>query len=98
MGVPPMVAVRRDFDRYADRSCKSAAVFGMAAQQMRILSFGHTARLGGGEIALLNTLKAMPRDRFEVIVVLASDGPLVAMLREAGFSRLTWQEYVSPRT
>ena len=44
----------------------------------------HTAKMGGGEIALLNLVSALDRTRFEPVVVLASDGPLVGRLRGAG--------------
>ena len=50
----------------------------------RILFADHTAKMGGGEIALLNLVSALDRTRFEPVVVLASDGPLVGRLRGAG--------------
>lgn len=49
-----------------------------------ILYVDHTARLGGGEIALLNLVSALDRSRYCPIVVLASEGPLVGKLRAAG--------------
>ena len=49
-----------------------------------ILYVDHTAKMGGGEIALLNLVSALDRTRFEPLVVLASDGPLVGRLRGAG--------------
>ena len=49
-----------------------------------ILYVDHTAKMGGGEIALLNLVTALDRTRFEPVVVLASDGPLVGRLRGAG--------------
>lgn len=54
---------------------------GLAARN--ILYFDHTARMGGGEIALLNLVSALS-ERYYPIVVLASEGPLVAKLRAAG--------------
>ena len=36
----------------------------------------HTARLGGGEIALLNLVRTIDRRRFSLVVILFSDGPL----------------------
>lgn len=50
----------------------------------RILFFDHTAKLGGGEIALLQMLECLNRQEFFPVVVLAAEGPLVGMLREAG--------------
>jgi glycosyltransferase involved in cell wall biosynthesis len=43
----------------------------------RVLFVDHTALLGGGEIALLNVLAELDRSRFEPIVLLFSEGPLV---------------------
>ena len=40
--------------------------------------------MGGGEIALLNLLCALDKERYRPVVVLASDGPLVGRLRAAG--------------
>jgi glycosyltransferase involved in cell wall biosynthesis len=48
------------------------------------LFFDHTAALGGGEIALLNLVSALDRQRFAPVVLLASPGPLVAELERAG--------------
>lgn len=45
-----------------------------------ILFLDHTARMGGGEIAILNLIRALDKSRFEPIVVLASDGPLAQEL------------------
>jgi glycosyltransferase involved in cell wall biosynthesis len=49
-----------------------------------ILFFDHTAKMGGGEIALLHLVTHLDRKRFEPVVVLADDGPLCAKLSEAG--------------
>ena len=49
-----------------------------------ILFFDHTAKLGGGEIALLNVVRAIDRGRFSPIVVLGSDGMLRERLVESG--------------
>lgn len=40
--------------------------------------------MSGGEIALLNLVKTLDRSRYEPIVLLCSDGPLVAELNKAG--------------
>lgn len=44
----------------------------------------HTAKLGGGEIALLHLVQHLDRARFVPVVVLGEDGPLRAKLEEAG--------------
>lgn len=49
-----------------------------------ILYLDHTAKMGGGEIALLNLVRSLDRSRFRPIVVLASDGPLAEKLKNAG--------------
>lgn len=41
----------------------------------------HTAKLSGGEIALLRLLESLDRESVRPLVVLAEDGPLVAKLR-----------------
>ena len=50
----------------------------------RILYADHTAKLGGGEIALLHLVQHLDRTRFQPVVVLGEDGPLRAKLEEAG--------------
>ena len=57
-------------------SCTSPA-------KRRILFVDHTAQMGGGEIALLNLVRALRQSRVEPVVVLFSDGPLAARLAEA---------------
>ena len=49
-----------------------------------ILYVDHTAKLGGGEIALLNLIRALDPGKFRAHVVLGEDGPLVEKLRAAG--------------
>jgi len=51
---------------------------------IRVLYLDHTARLSGGEIALLRLLRALDRSRVEPLVLLGEDGPLAGKLREAG--------------
>ena len=60
---------------------KADAKFG---NRPRLLFLDHTAALGGGEIALLRLLQTLDRRRFELVVVLFSDGPLVEKLRNSG--------------
>ncbi len=50
----------------------------------RILYIDHTAKLGGGEIALLHLVQHLDRTRFVPVVVLGEDGPLRAKLEEFG--------------
>jgi len=49
----------------------------------RILFLDHTASLGGGEIALLNLVRALDRRLYAPVVVLFADGPLAQKLAEA---------------
>lgn len=47
-----------------------------------ILYLDHTAKISGGEIALLNLIKALDRTRYTPVVVLASAGALADKLRQ----------------
>ena len=49
----------------------------------RILYVDHTAKMSGGEIALLNMLEYLDMTRFEPLVLLISDGPLREKLESA---------------
>lgn len=49
-----------------------------------ILFLDHTAKLSGGEIALFDLICALDRSCFIPVVSLASDGPLVGKLQDAG--------------
>lgn len=53
----------------------------MAETRKVILFADHTAKLGGGELALLNLITHLDLSRYKPVVVLASDGPLVEKLR-----------------
>lgn len=55
-----------------------------AARPQRILYVDHTAKLGGGEIALLSLVTHVSRADFEPVVVLSEDGPLREKLCAAG--------------
>ncbi len=50
----------------------------------RILYVDHTAKLGGGEIALLHLVQNLDRRRFTPIVVLSADGPLRKKMQASG--------------
>jgi hypothetical protein len=49
-----------------------------------VLFFDHTAKMGGGEIALLHLLEGLHRERYIPVVVLGADGPLHQKLVDAG--------------
>jgi glycosyltransferase involved in cell wall biosynthesis len=49
--------------------------------RLRVLFLGHTAALGGGEIALLNLVRRLDRQKVEPVVLLGADGPLADRLR-----------------
>ncbi len=49
-----------------------------------ILYLDHTAKISGGEIALLNLIKALDRTRYTPVVVLASGGALAEKLEQDG--------------
>jgi glycosyltransferase involved in cell wall biosynthesis len=53
-------------------------------QRIRVVYIDHTAKMSGGEIALLNLLTHLNRERVEPIVILFSDGPLRRKLEQIG--------------
>ena len=55
-----------------------------AAPPKTVLYADHTAKLGGGEIALLNLVMALDPAKYRPLVALAEDGPLAVKLRAAG--------------
>jgi glycosyltransferase involved in cell wall biosynthesis len=55
----------------------------VSSGQRRVLFVDHTAKIGGGEIALINLVTHIG-PIYQPLVVLFSDGPLVERLREAG--------------
>lgn len=50
----------------------------------RVLFVDHTASMGGGEIALFNVVMNLDRSRFDPVVLLFSDGPLLKRLSAVG--------------
>ena len=56
----------------------------IGVSRRRVAILDHTAMMGGGEIALLNLATHLDRSRFDVLVVLFSDGPLARRLESAG--------------
>ena len=53
-------------------------------ETLTVLFLDHTAKLGGGEIALLHLLQHIDRRRFHPVAVLGEEGPLVERLGESG--------------
>ena len=63
----------------------TSALYSPAATRPKtILYLDHTAKMGGGEIALLNLVMALNPAQYRPLVLLAEDGPLAAKLRDAG--------------
>lgn len=56
----------------------------MPANPIRVLHLDHTAKLSGGEIALVRMLEAIDRSLVDPTVVLAEDGPLRGALESIG--------------
>lgn len=54
------------------------------ARRTRILYVDHTAKMSGGEIALLNLMVHLDLQHFDPLVVLSEDGPMREKLEEAG--------------
>jgi glycosyltransferase involved in cell wall biosynthesis len=50
----------------------------------RVAFVDHTAKIGGGEIALFNLVRHLDRSRYVPLVILFSHGPLATKLQEAG--------------
>src|SRR5581483_5152410 len=50
----------------------------------RVLFIDHTARISGGEIALLNLIRQLDRRAFFPLVILFDDGDFRSLLEEAG--------------
>ncbi len=53
-------------------------------QKPTILYLDHTAELGGGELALIGLIKNLDRSKFEPIIVLCTEGPLVEKFQSIG--------------
>lgn len=56
----------------------------MSERPLRVLFLDHTAKLAGGEIALLNLLSVLDRERIDPHCLLFEDGPLVGRLQGVG--------------
>jgi glycosyltransferase involved in cell wall biosynthesis len=66
----------------AHRSSRDRQMTLAKGRNLRVLVVGHTAALSGGELAILRLIEAMPS--VKVHVILAEEGPLVALLESAG--------------
>jgi glycosyltransferase involved in cell wall biosynthesis len=72
----------RDLAPLSDiKSKKSMQASERSSSSVRVLFLGHTAKLGGGEIALLNLVRQLDRQKVEPVVLLGADGPLADRLR-----------------
>ncbi len=84
---PVRIAVSNRFKAKMKRGPKALAILeampapGSPSAPFRVLYFDHTAMLGGGEIALLNLVRYVDRQRITPIVVLCAEGPLAERLR-----------------
>lgn len=58
----------------------------MPQSPIRVLHLDHTAKLSGGEIALVRMLEAIDRTQVQPIVVLAEEGPLRGALEAIGIA------------
>jgi glycosyltransferase involved in cell wall biosynthesis len=54
----------------------------------RVAILDHTARISGGEVALLNLARCIDPQRFKLLVVLFADGPLREKLQESGIETI----------
>ena len=55
-----------------------------SSNPITVVYFDHTAKLGGGEISLLNLVRHLDTGRYIPVVVLGQEGALATQLREAG--------------
>ena len=103
--------------QFAPRSCENTLPAHLAghAQERAIVSarrkvlfLDHTATLGGGELALLQIVSNLDKNRYQPTVVLFSEGKLVKQLKDAGIEALvlplnseiadTRKDSISPRS
>src|SRR5579871_2301713 len=57
---------------------------GDTRSKMRVLFVDHTAKMGGGEIALLNLVSSLDNSAYTPVVLLFEEGPLSEKLRGSG--------------
>ena len=88
---PDLAACRRHAQSFSWEAAASAtrevyreAIERRPRRRIRVVYLDHTARLSGGEIALLNLLPAL--HDIDAHVILAEEGPLVRRLEERGIS------------
>jgi len=63
---------------------QSSSIQGLPSRPLRIALLDHTAKLGGGELALLNLVTRLDYQNFQPIVFLFADGPLRKKIESAG--------------
>ena len=78
------------------------------AARRKVLFLDHTATLGGGELALLQIVSNLDKNRYQPTVVLFSEGKLVRQLRDVGIETIilplnseiaeTRKDSISPRS
>jgi glycosyltransferase involved in cell wall biosynthesis len=85
--LPAVSACRAHAERFSRSALASAhrdVYTAPLPRRRRVVYVDHTARLSGGEIALLRIIEAL--DDVDAHVILGEDGPLVARLHQAGIS------------
>jgi glycosyltransferase involved in cell wall biosynthesis len=68
---------------YNGKAATSEQPYPLNSRPKRILYVDHTAKIGGGEIAIFNLVNAIDKQRFHPVFVLSSTGPLVDRLKAA---------------
>src|SRR5258708_39671733 len=74
----------RERERFTETGLFEVTQCGMRAvleRRIRILSINHTAKLGGGELALCALIRHIDKDKVSHQVLLCADGPLVGRLK-----------------
>ncbi|MEM1108217.1 MAG: glycosyltransferase [Planctomycetota bacterium] len=54
------------------------------SQPKKILILSHTAKLGGGEVAILNLLHHFDHERYEITLICGEEGPFLDQVRQLG--------------
>ena len=63
---------------------RESSLLQKARTRKRIVFFDHTSLMSGGEIALLNLVTTLDKEKYEPLVVLCAEGPLADILRKTG--------------
>ena len=64
-------------------------------QMKRILFMHQTSVVGGGSYCLLNIVKSLDKNRFEPVVALKDNGPLVDELKKQGVEVLIYKQMIA---